>query len=240
MDSGPGLAFVAYPQALSLLPGAAIWSIFFFAMMLSVGFGTCTTYTESCIALVIDTFPSLRTRKKEIAFRCCFVLSIFLIGLPMTCRHGGMPLLNLLDANCTGLNLYIIGMIECIVLGYLYGIERFSEDVALMIGHRPNWYWRITWRYLSPLFLLFMGIIWILHKVNERGTEPQWAESLGWSISLSSIIAIPLYAGYIMCKQPTGLSCATYRSLTKPNEKWGPAKDKDRTGRYGYRPVQEE
>ena len=50
---------------------------------------------------------------------------------------------------------------------------------------------------------------------------------------MCSILAIPLYAVYIMCRQPTGLSCETYRSLTKPNDKWGPAKEEDRTGRYG-------
>ena len=232
VDSGPGLAFVAYPQALSLLPGAAIWSIFFCAMLLSVGLGSCTTDAESCIALVIDFFPTLRTRKKEIAFRCCFILSIFLLGLPMTCKHGGIHLLNLVDTYCTGINSYLIGITMCVVFGYLYGMDRFSEDVALMIGHRPNWYWRITWRYMSPMFLLFMGIIWILNKAKEQGPEPYWAVSLGWCISLSTILVIPLYAAYVLCKQPTGLSCEAYRTLTKPNAQWGPAKEKDRVGKY--------
>ena len=227
------MAFVAYPQALSLLPGAAIWSIFFCAMVLSVGLGSCATNTEACIGVVIDSFPTLRARKKELAFRCCFIFSLFLLGLPMINRHGGMHLLNLVDGFSTGINSYIIGLAMCIVLGNLYGIERFCEDVALMTGHRPNCYWRITWRYLSPLFLIFMGTVWILNKAKENGTEPYWAVSLGWSISMCSILVIPLYAVYIMCRQPTGLSCEAYRFLTKPNNKWGPAKEEDRTGRYG-------
>lgn len=34
---GPGLAFVAYPEGLALIPGAPFWSICFFFMMFTVG-----------------------------------------------------------------------------------------------------------------------------------------------------------------------------------------------------------
>lgn len=35
--AGPGLAFVAYPEGLALIPGAPFWSICFFFMMFTVG-----------------------------------------------------------------------------------------------------------------------------------------------------------------------------------------------------------
>jgi len=232
IDSGPGLAFIAYPQALSLLPGAAIWSIFFCAMLVSVGLGSCTTDTETCIAQIIDLFPSLRSRKKEMAFRGCFVLSIFLLGLPMICTRGGMALLNLDDSFCTGINSYIFGVTVCVVLGYLYGMERFEEDVTMMIGRRPSRYWIVTWRYLSPMFLIFMGVIWIVNKAKEWNTEPDWASTLGWMISLFTVLPVPLYALFVMFREPTGLSCTSYKKLTRPNAQWGPRRQEDRTGRY--------
>lgn len=34
---GPGLAFVAYPQALSIMPAGPVWSVIFFFMLLTLG-----------------------------------------------------------------------------------------------------------------------------------------------------------------------------------------------------------
>ena len=37
---GPGLSFIVYPEALSLMPFPWLWCIFFFLMMITIGFGS--------------------------------------------------------------------------------------------------------------------------------------------------------------------------------------------------------
>lgn len=34
------------------------------------------------------------------------------------------------------------------------GVDRFSEDIERMMGFKPGLYWRLCWKFVSPLFLL--------------------------------------------------------------------------------------
>lgn len=33
------------------------------------------------------------------------------------------------------------------------GTEKFADDIQDMIGHRPNMYFRLCWKYISPIII---------------------------------------------------------------------------------------
>jgi len=55
---GPGLAFVAYPQALSLMPLSQLWTVLFFFMLFLLGIGSqVRCWVTSCVGrYVVPTF----------------------------------------------------------------------------------------------------------------------------------------------------------------------------------------
>ena len=57
VSAGPGLAFIVYPEAVSRLPIAPLWSICFFVMLLTLGIGTQFTLLETVVGTIVDLAP---------------------------------------------------------------------------------------------------------------------------------------------------------------------------------------
>lgn len=60
VQSGPGLAFIAYPEAVLLMPMPRLWAILFFFMMFILGMGSQFGGIEAICTAVIDQWPHLR------------------------------------------------------------------------------------------------------------------------------------------------------------------------------------
>ncbi|KAL4234969.1 hypothetical protein ACF0H5_006610 [Mactra antiquata] len=80
--SGPGLALVIYPEAITKLPIPQIWSVLFFLMLIALGIDSEFGVFETLSSGLLDTFPKLRKRK--ILVTGCLCILLFLSDLPFT------------------------------------------------------------------------------------------------------------------------------------------------------------
>ena len=64
--------------------------------------------------------------------------------------QGGIYLLNLVDYSVSGFPLLFVALLELVAINWIYGYKRFSDDIKMMLGHKPNIYWKVCWLGLSP------------------------------------------------------------------------------------------
>ncbi|XP_029647898.2 sodium- and chloride-dependent glycine transporter 1-like [Octopus sinensis] len=233
VKGGPGLAFIAYPEAITKMPSPTVWAILFFLMMITIGFSSQFSLVETVMSSLMDEWQDKLRRnwKTQTAFRVCVCLVTFLFGLPMT-TQAGMYILNLVDTSVGGFPFLFIGLTECLTICYIYGYKRFADDIEMMLGKKPSVYWRICWCFVTP-FILFVVIVSkaIQYKVVTLHSYvyPRWAQTIGWLIVIIPLVIIPVYFVVKHCQ--SGGYQVMVKSL-KPLSNWGPSEPENRTGKY--------
>jgi solute carrier family 6 amino acid transporter-like protein 5/7/9/14 len=71
IKGGQGLAFIAYPEALSRLPVPQIWSVMFFFMLFLLGLDSEFAQLETVLTVFCDAFP--KTTKVRLSFYYLFI-----------------------------------------------------------------------------------------------------------------------------------------------------------------------
>ncbi|XP_044733776.1 sodium-dependent dopamine transporter [Chrysoperla carnea] len=193
---GPGLVFVVYPAAIATMPGSIFWSLIFFMMLLTLGLDSSFGGSEAIITALSDEFKIIGDNR-EIFVLLLFTL-YFIVGL-LSCTQGGFYFFYLLDRYAAGYSMLFAVLFETIVVSWIYGTKRFCNDINEMIGSKPGIYWTICWRFIAPIFLLFIiiyGLIGYEPLTYDQYIYPFWANVCGWLITLSSILMIPAVAIY--------------------------------------------
>lgn len=151
---GPGLAFVAYPEAILLLPVAPLWAFIFFFMLFILGLGSQFAGVEAISTTILDKWPHLRQHHWKVTLGIC--LCCFILALPM-CFDGGVFLFTLMEWNTASWAILLIGLAEVVIASWAYGCNKFIDHMVQMkmnISKIERGYWWACWVVITPLTLI--------------------------------------------------------------------------------------
>ncbi|GFS23256.1 sodium- and chloride-dependent glycine transporter 1-like [Elysia marginata] len=223
---GPGLALVAYPEAISKLPLPQFWAVLFFFMLLLLGLDSQFGMFETVVAGLIEAFPQ-QLRKRRMYLTFSLALFSYLVSLPIA-TEGGIYVFTLLDWFVSAFCVVITSLIECAVIGWIYGIDRFSDDIQMMMGQRPGILMRLCWTVITPCIMLSVFIFLLVKyslPVYDGYVFPLWANVIGFIISFIPMVPIPV-GMIIALRQQQGSFLQRVRSSLTPAPGWGPAMKK--------------
>ncbi|XP_006024503.1 sodium- and chloride-dependent neutral and basic amino acid transporter B(0+) [Alligator sinensis] len=237
VDSGFDLAFVAYPEALSQLPVAPLWSFLFFFMLLLLGLDSQFATIETLTTTVQDACPKVMKKLRiPITLGVCVIL--FLLGL-VCVTQAGIYWVNLVDHYCAGWGILIAAVLEIIGIIWIYGGNRFIQDVEMMIGKKSFlfWlWWRACWFVITPLVLsaiLVWSVVTFSAPTYGMVKYPAWGNAVGWCMIAFCIIWIPIFAVIKVAKARGNLWQRIVTCL-RPAPNWGPYLESHRGERYSH------
>jgi NSS family neurotransmitter:Na+ symporter len=162
-ETGPSLAFVAFPYALAQLPYSAWFSFVFFFALVTLGVDSAFSMTESILASIVD----------KTGWRRCIVLPVlsvvgFLFGLIYVTR-GGFNWLGTIDGFVNGTwGIAFMGLLECVVLGWLWRIGTLRRHA----NSRSDWKLGRWWDYLIRMVIpVVLGALFFWQLFDDISGE---------------------------------------------------------------------
>uniref|UniRef100_A0A182JYU5 Transporter n=1 Tax=Anopheles christyi TaxID=43041 RepID=A0A182JYU5_9DIPT len=221
VKSDAGLAFISYPEAIAkfeVLPQA--FSVLFFLMLFVLGIGSNVAMTSCVMTVIKDQFPKVRNWQAATIIAICGVLLGSIYVTP-----GGQYVLKLVDYYGASSIALVLAIAELIAIGWVYGVDRLCKDTEFMLGHRPNLYWRLCWRWITPL-LMFVILIYNLATLEplmyKQYVYPTIAYSIGWCIFAFGLLQLPIWGVYAIYKQSGKSLNEKIKNAFKPTAAWGP------------------
>ncbi|XP_036939665.1 sodium- and chloride-dependent GABA transporter 2-like [Acanthopagrus latus] len=219
-ESGPGLAFIAYPRAVAMMPLPQLWAACFFIMIIFLGLDSEFVCLEGLVTCISDMYPSFfftGHRRKLLLLVICSVS--FVSGLFMV-TEGGLYVFQLFDYYaCSGIPLISFAILEYVCVGWVYGADRFYNNITDMIGYRPLPYMKYCWKYVSPIattgILLSFLVKFSPLRYNNAYEYPRWGHALGLLLAFSSVIMAPLWFFYSLAVTP-GTLRQRLKAMTTP------------------------
>ncbi|XP_067443265.1 sodium- and chloride-dependent GABA transporter 2-like [Thunnus thynnus] len=206
-ESGPGLAFIAYPRAVAMMPFPQIWAIFFFIMIILLGLDSEFVGLEALATAISDVKPDFFHvgHRRKLLLLVISVFSFF-IGLVMV-TEGGLYIFQVFDYYaCSGMTLLLFAILQSVCIGWVYGADRFYDNIEDMIGYRPLTLIKYCLKYVTPLICMgtfvFSLVKYTPLKFNNTTEYPWWGYALGWWFTLSSTLMVPVWMLYNLIITP--------------------------------------
>ncbi|XP_053571764.1 sodium- and chloride-dependent transporter XTRP3 [Bombina bombina] len=204
---GTGLSFIVYTEAIKNMEVSQLWSVLYFIMLLMLGLGSMLGNTAAILTPLTDSkFISKHLPKEAISGLLC--LFSCLIGLIFTMESGNYWF-DIFNDYAATLSLLLIVLVETVAICYIYGLKRFENDIQMMIGHKPSWYWKIMWAFASPLLIISLFIFYITDYIMAGTLQYKaWDASKGHLVTEDyptyALVVIGLLVGSSISCIPLG------------------------------------
>lgn len=152
---GPGLVFVTYPIALAKMPmgqwAIGIISFLFFICLVSLGI-------DSAFSLVEGIVTGFRDKMKKIGKPT--LTGIFCVigclGSIFICTRSGLMWLDILDRWMSNYGLALVGLLECIAVGYFFNIEELKDYINKHSEIEVHNWFNAFVKFITPAILVIL------------------------------------------------------------------------------------
>ncbi|MFH1317804.1 MAG: sodium-dependent transporter [Candidatus Omnitrophota bacterium] len=183
--SGPSLAFIVFPKALSLIPFASVFAVLFFVMLITLGIDSAFSLVEAASTVIHDRYSHIR--KEDVSLYVC--VFGFICGI-IFATFAGLYYLDITDHFITNYGLVLVGLLEVLAIGWLYGANKLRNYVNHVSEIKIGKWWNTLIKFIIPVFLIVLLIANFIRDIKHPYEGyPQWAIfCFGWGLIIGVLL----------------------------------------------------
>ncbi len=187
-----GLAFVAYPQALSIMPGGNFFGLIFFLSLVVAGLSSSISILEAFTSAVIDKFNLNRK------FVVTVVCMLGFAGSIIFTTNAGLYWLDIVDHFITHYGLVVVGIAECIIGAWIFDISRLRKHINKTSSIKMPPLWDGIIRFFVPAILIIIVIGDLIAELKAPYSGYSWFSlvMIGINWLLFSLIAAAFFTRF--------------------------------------------
>ncbi|MBD3161405.1 MAG: sodium-dependent transporter [Candidatus Eisenbacteria bacterium] len=171
------MMFFIIPSGIKEMPGGdpmvLVFGVLFFVLLLAAGLSSSISLVEAFSSALIDKFRANRKVILLVSFVVGTIGSLC-FALPQVINESlsddgtlGLTLLDLVDHWAFSHGLIVVGLIECILLGWVYGVHRIrrtiNEHSKFNLPASFDWLVKLV----IPLLILFVLVFSIVLQIKD-------------------------------------------------------------------------
>jgi len=172
---GPNLTFITYPTAISLLPFAAsFFGMIFFIALLTFGIDSAFSMIEPMVSSLHGKWKISKAKATAILCTLGFMISLFFA------MGNGIYWLELIDHFIANFGLVMIGLVECLILGWMFRLSTLRDHVNKTSEVKIGRWWDFLIKFIVPGVLIVLLIAAIVNIIiNPPEGYPGWIIVIG-------------------------------------------------------------
>lgn len=191
--SGIATAFLIFPQAIANLTKVgwfnAAFGCIFYLCLASLAVDSAFSIVEGVSTAIADRFKLKPRKTTKILCIIAGIISLIFI------TKSGVAWLDIVDNWTNQYNMIIIGVLECVVVGWIFRPQRVLEEANKNAKKykMPSWWFIASIKFIAPLALTSF-CIWNLYTLfvggGIYGGYPLWANIVGgWAVTFLVFIS---------------------------------------------------
>lgn len=186
--SGISTAFIIFPQAISNISKTgwvnAVFGMIFYLCL-------CSLAVDSAFSIIEGVSRAISARMQFNARKATKVICIIagLISIVFI-TQSGLAWLDIVDHWTNQYNMIVIGIMECIVIGWIFKPERVLKEINRNTEKFkiPIWWFKGSIKFIAPVALTVFCVLNLIDLIKAGGIYsgyPLWANIVGgWAVTL--------------------------------------------------------